>query len=365
MFDRFKNFISRHKRKFIVTGVVIGGGYLAFRFATRKIREFQENQAADLIEKARRSCHFDSTEQTCNQTIMRLAPNVCDIVINLCDTDAILEQIRLNPNNKLELWDELKVLSFTKLTTLVYASSILAITLRVQLNLLGGYLYRDTVTGEAKISNDIQQAYLTLIEHFIKDGIRDLNEVIEKNVRKIMMSYELKQKLSLSDIEQLFWSIQMAVNSDVKDPNGKISKFALPSNSIANEAVQKMFTETLDVLESDEVVTLSTNNVSRGFSQVVDSISEFYVDSQPPKPNGIIEIKDNPSTSKSDLNALFNVNKIEIPLAKLIPIICGLGSKSFSNTVKPPSLSTSLFTVYLLSDKLKMLGANVYEVFSQ
>lgn len=371
MFSRFRNFMSRHKRKFLVTGVVVGGGYLAFRFATRKLREFQESQASELIQKARRSCHFDSTEQTCNQTIMRLAPNVCDVVMNLSETDAVLEQIRSNPSNKLELWDELKVLSITKLTTLVYSSSMLAITLRVQLNLLGGYLYKDTVTAESKISNDIQQAYLSLIEHFIKEGISDLNRTIEDNVRKILANYDLKQKLTLSDIEQLFWSIQMAVNRSDKDPNGKIAKFMLPKAAPigCNDLLQKMFNETLDMLESDEVSTLSSNNISRGFSQVVDSISEFFGEpaNSAPKSNGsIIEISQNqPSTSKSDLNAMFNVNQTEIPLAKLIPIINGLGSKNFNNSVKPPSLSTSLFTVYLLSDKLKMLGANVYEVFSQ
>lgn len=367
MFDRFGNFLSRHKKKFIASSVLVGGGYLAFRFASRKIRQFQESQASDLLEKARRSCHFDSTEQTCNQTIMRLAPNVCEVVIRLNDTDYILDQIRLNPDNKLELWDEMKILAFTKLTTLVYSSSILAITLRVQLNLLGGYLYRDTVTSESRITNDIQQAYLTIVEHFIKEGIQNLNDIIEKNVRKIMKNYEFKQKMSLSDIEQLFWSIQMAVNSDENDPNTKIAKFALPHKFTGNEILKKMYTETLDCLESDEVSTLSANNISRGFSHAIDSIAEFYTNSSATSShlNNIEEIHNAPSTSKSDLNSIFNVNTTEIPLAKLIPIINGLGSKSFNNSIKPPNLSTTLFTVYVLSEKLKMMGANVYEVFSQ
>lgn len=366
MFTSFRNFLSRHKRKFIVTGVVVGGGVIALRYAQKKLREFQETQAREFMEKARRSGHFESTERTCNQTIMSLAPSLCDFIQNALDTDAILEQIRQNPDNKLELWEELNILSFTRLTTLIYASSMLVVTLRVQLNLLGGYLYKDSSLTEQKISNEIQQTYLSLIQYFMKDGILELVKNIEEKVRKIMKNYNLKQKLTLADTEQIFWSIQMAVNSESNDPNNSLAKYVLPAEVNGNELLHKMFNETLDMIESDEVSQLSTNNISRGFSIAVDSIAEFYTD--PTKKNGftsrIVEISE-PSTSKSDLNALFNVNIVEIPLAKLIPIINGLASKCFNNLSKPPSLSASLVTLFLLSDKVKLLGANVYEVFSQ
>lgn len=367
MFSRVKNFMSRHKRKFIITGIVVGGGILAVRFAQRKIREFQENSANDLIEKAKRSVHFESTEQTCNATIISLSGTLCETIIKMNDTDAILEQIRSNPENKLELWDEMKVAAFTRITAVVYSTSMLVVTLRVQVNLLGGYLYKDTVSEESKISNELSQAYLSLVQFYLKDGVFRLYHLIEGSVRKILMNFNLGQKLKLSDVEQIFWSIQMAVNSDRAGPNSSLHKYMLPERCDGNQLLEKMFGETMDMLESDEVEQLCTNNVSRGFAQVIDSIAEYYSE---PLRNGITELtpqqvlEEVAHSSKADLNKVMNLNEVEIALAKLIPILNGLGSKRFNNTVKPPSLSTSLVTLYLLSDKIKMLGANVYEVFS-
>lgn len=378
MFSSVKNFLSRHKRKFIVTGVVVGGGILALQYAQRKLREFQEAQTREFIQRTRRSQHFESTERTCNQAIMGVAPALCDKILKRLNTDIILQQIREMPENKVELWNELKVQAFTRLTALVYACSMLVVSLRIQLNILGGYLYKDTVAdGQTELTKENQQRYLSLSQHLLDEGVEKLVSLIERKVREVLGQYELKQNLSLADTEQIFWSIQMAVNSDVQDPNSTLGKYILPDEldyPNETELLTKMYTETLDMLESDEASSLNTYNVSRGFSIVMDSIADYYY--EPLKKNGMDIANENsislPSTSKSDLNVVTtgtastmpNINSVQLPLAKLIPIVNGLSGKPFSVNVRPASLSTSLVTLYLVSDKVKVLGANVYEVFS-
>ncbi|KAG4076434.1 hypothetical protein HA402_005877 [Bradysia odoriphaga] len=378
MFSSVKNFLSRHKRKFIVTGVVVGGGVLALQYAQRKLREFQEAQTREFIQRTRRSQHFESTERTCNQAIMGVAPALCDKILKRLNTDIILQQIREMPENKVELWNELKVQAFTRLTTLVYACSMLVVSLRIQLNILGGYLYKDTVAdGQTELTKENQQRYLSLSQHLLDEGVEKLITLIERKVREVLGQYELKQNLSLADTEQIFWSIQMAVNSDVQDPNSTLGKYILQDEldyPNETELLTKMYTETLDMLESDESSSLNTYNVSRGFSIVMDSIADYYY--EPLKKTGMDIANENsislPSTSKSDLNVattstattMPNINSVQLPLAKLIPIVNGLGGKPFSVNVRPASLSTSLVTLYLVSDKVKILGANVYEVFS-
>lgn len=378
MFSSVKNFLSRHKRKFIVTGVVVGGGILALQYAQRKLREYQEAQTREFIQRTRRSQHFESTERTCNQAIMGVAPALCDKILKRLNTDIILQQIRETPENKVELWNELKVQAFTRLTTLVYACSMLVVSLRIQLNILGGYLYKDTVAdGQTELTKENQQRYLSLSQHLLDEGVEKLVSLIERKVREVLGQYELKQNLSLADAEQIFWSIQMAVNSDVQDPNSTLGKYILPDEldyPNETELLTKMYTETLDMLESDEASSLNTYNVSRGFSIVMDSIADYYY--EPLKKNGMDIANENsislPSTSKSDLNVVTtgtastmpNINSVQLPLAKLIPIVNGLSGKPFSVNVRPASLSTSLVTLYLVSDKVKVLGANVYEVFS-
>lgn len=362
---------------------------LALRYAQRKIIEYQQEQTRQFIERTKRSQHFESTERTCNQAIMGVAATMCQELLTKLDAEPILEQLRQKPDNKKELWQDLKVLAFTRLTTLVYACSILVVALRIQLNVLGGYLYKDTKLPSPNVTNDIQQKYLALSQHLLNDGLDKLAKLIDTKVRQILADYDLKQQITLADTEQIFWSIQMAVNADVNDPNGKMAEYVFPPENIdesvdgGGSVFNGMYTETLDMFESDETAALCANNVSRGYSIIMDNIADFYgaplssagneslasvsqfsVDdmmASTSNGNGGVPV----AATKSDLNVVTNINAIRMPLAKLIPVINGLASKQFDSNGRPPSLSTSLITLFMISEKVKLLGANVYEVFSQ
>lgn len=370
MLSSIRGFINRHKKKFIVTGCVVGGTMIIFHYARKKLQEFQENQAKEFIEKTRRLNHFESTELTCNQAIIGLSSNLHAEIMKLLDTNEILGKLRKNPENKIELWENLKIISFTRLTVLIYATSMLVITLRVQLNILGGYLYKDSITTDTKISDEIRQSYLSLIQYFLNEGLQELVKLIKTKITEILKSHSLDEELRLADIEQIFWSIQMAINNDKKDPNSKILHYVLPSTINDSGLLQKMYNETLDMLESEDVTILCSNNVSRGFSIAVDNIAEYYSGTK--KSNGVIgsdgggskDLKKKPATSKNELNEILDINKIKLHLAKIIPIINGITSKSFDNSSKTTNLTTSLITFFLVSEKIKTLGANVYEVFS-
>lgn len=379
MFSSLRNFMNRHRRKFLVSGVVIASGVLALRYAQRKLIEYQEAKAKEFFERTRRTQHFESTERTCNQTIMGLAPNLIEKILKHLNADDVVEQLRYNPDGKIELWNRVKVLAISRLCALVYACSMLVITLRVQLNILGGYLYKDAVNAEEKVTIDIQQNYVALVQHFLNDGCESLCDLIQSSVEHILNGYDLSRKLTLAETEQIFWSIQMAINSGANDPNNKLATFVFPNELPActsNPLYEKMFNETIDMLESTDVAALNANNVSRGFSVVMDNIADFYfkpingsnatkmmengISTTENTPN-ITELNDQPNSD----SVLPNISTVSIPLPKLIPIINGLAKQMFSNTTTPPSLSTSLVTLYLISDKVKSLGANVYEVFCQ
>lgn len=359
MLAQITRFINCHKRKFVVTGLVIGGTFLSLQYIKRKFIELQNQKSQQFLEHSRRMQHYESTERTCNQAIVGISTKLCDQIIKILNTNNILEELKNQPENKVELWNELKVVCFTKLTTFVYATSMLVITLRIQLNLLGGYLYKDTTTPtNIKISEENRQAYLSLIQYFLSEGILKLIELIDKKVREIMKSYSLMQNFTLADIEKVFWSIQIAINSHFKDRNPLFSKYVLPPRNNDNSILSIMFSETLDVLESDDVTALFLNNISNGYSVVVDNISEYYTEIN--QDHGDNKSVDNLSDNKN----IIYINRIKIPLARLIPILNGLTSKCVDNTKKHQNLATALSTFYLISDQIKLLGGNVYEVFS-
>ena len=398
MLARLRDFLGRHRRKFVVTGVLVGGTYIVLKYAQKKLIEMQERQAREFMEKTRRMQHFESTEKTCNQVIIGMGAEMIQAILKECSTDQLLEQLRENPTNKLELWEEMKIVSFTRLTTFIYASSMLVVALRIQLNLLGGYLYCDTVTGlyqeqkdakQPKINDDLKQKYLSFIRYFIQDGgLSELVRLIRSKVISVVKQLSLTKRLSLADMEQLFWSLQMAINSDPStDPCSRMSKYMLPSqlDDIAqgDPLLQKMYNETLDLLESDDVSNVCSNNICRGFSLAVDAIAESMSETilTAQKKSGESNSKNNISSQTADSinasitsadpakntngdNSLLNINSIQIALAKVIPIISGLTSRGFDSSTRPQNLATALITFYVVSEKSKVLGANVYETFS-
>lgn len=336
MFSSMKNFLNRHRRKFLIGGVVVAGGMLTLRYAQRKLIEYQEAKAREFIERTRKTQHFESTERTCNQAIMGLAPNLIEQILKSLDADSIVAELRNDPSEKILLWNRLKVLAIARLCALVYACSMLTITLRVQFNILGGYLYKDAVSNEEKITAELQQSYVALIQHFLTDGVESLCSLIQKKVDQILNSYDLSRKLTLAETEQIFCTIQMAVNSDTNDPSSHLAYYVYPSDLPActsNPLFEKMYNETIDMLESNDVSTLNANNVSRGFSIVMDNIADFYfkpVNGTIVTENGakfnhienkITEITDNDASTSQTLisEPLANINTTSIPIPKLIP----------------------------------------------
>lgn len=379
MLSRIRSFLNRHRRKFIVGGIIVGGAILLSRYTHKKLREWQERETKEFLERTRRQHHFESTERTCNQTILSLTPTIREAIVKILDTEKLVIRLRSDPPDKLSLWEELKILAFTRASVLVYAGAMLVVALRIQLNLIGGYMYQDS-TGEAEgeagaahISSTLQHRYLSLCHYFVNEGIRELCILIEVKVRLILEGTSLKQKFNLQDTEQLFWAIQAAVTSDLHDPIKCLAQYVLPPDRPTTphcDTLQKMISETMDLLESDEIISLTSSSVSRGFSLMVDQISEYY---RPAGDKTALNINAGPSglhtktqIGNSDAgysNGFTNFthpNSVAMPMAKLIPIVNGLIQNQTGHGGVPDPWIQQL----ILDDKLKLLGANVYEAFS-
>lgn len=380
MFTRIRGFLYRHRRKFIVGGILIGGAVIATQYAQKKLREWQERETKEFLEQTRRRHHFESTERTCNQTILSLAPTVREAIIKSLDTEDLVIKLRSSPTDKVPLWEELKILAFTRASVLVYAEAMLVVTLRIQLNLIGGYMYQDSTseteghgTRAAHVSSALQHNYLSFCHHFVNEGIRELCALVEEKVRLIVEGTSLKQKLNLQDTEQLFWAIQAAVTGDVCDPIKCLAQYFLPPDRPATEdcdTLQKMVSETTDLLESDEVISLTSSCVSQGFSLMVDRISDYYGPAADRTalnmnagPSGLQNKAQIPNSSlecNNSLPSFIHLNNVAMPMAKLIPIVNGLVQHLTGHGAGRDPWIQQL----ILDDKLKLLGANVYEAFS-
>ncbi|XP_072933436.1 peroxisomal biogenesis factor 3-like isoform X1 [Epargyreus clarus] len=371
MFERVRNFLNRHRRKFIVTGVIFGSFYLLMNYAQKKLREWQEREAKRFFEMTRKKQHFESTERTCNQTILSLSKIVSESILSVLNTEEIVQKLQDNPDNKLALWEQMKIMIFTRICVLVYALSILQVTLRVQLNIIGGYLYRDSVHEEEPlIDSELQAKYLSLCHHFVGQGVEDLAKQIEKTVKRAVEPVSLKKKVTLQEVEQMFWSIQTILCTDTNDgdPVKKMVHYLVGHAEINEAKFDTIVKETMDVLESDEVTSVAMSTVSHSFSSIVDEIANLFASKWVPTNKNHLEVSEEHVVTNGALklnenaNQFVDVNKVDMHFVKLLPVVNELITK---NTCKGNTNIPDLLTQQLtLNDKLKLLGANIYEVFS-
>lgn len=373
MYSRFKDFLYRHRRKFVVTGVVVGGTWLAVQYAQHKLKEYFEREAKEMVEKNRRQQHFKSTERTCDQTILSLSPTIQEAIVSAVNTEMLVEELQTATSGKVAIWEKLKVKAFTRVASLVYANSMLVLVLRIQLNLIGGFLIRDG-SSESNLPTELQHIYLSLCHHFRDIGVAQLCCLIERHVQSIMESISLKKPMSLRDTEELFWSIQNSVESNIHDnPIKTMSRYVMPPKesvdvgNLQETEVQTLFNimaETSDLMESDEVASLMRSCVSQSFAAVVDKLAEQFspVTSLDPVPGPSSEQEATAWTAA--MNGTVNKasfvhpSNVTLPLAKLIPVVNKLTEVS--------TLKKDLWVYQLIrNDLVKVFGANVYEAFGQ
>uniref|UniRef100_A0A4W6F6E8 Peroxisomal biogenesis factor 3 n=1 Tax=Lates calcarifer TaxID=8187 RepID=A0A4W6F6E8_LATCA len=354
MFSSAWNFVKRHKRKFIFAGAVVGGVYFLGKYAQKMIRELQEKEATEYIAQARRQFHFESNQRTCNMTVLSMLPPLREAIVSQLNSESLTALLKTKPANKLEIWEDLKIISFTRTVVAVYSTCMLVVLLRVQLNIIGGYLYLDNSVGKNGTTPlappDVQQQYLSSIQHLLGDGLTELMTVVKKAVQNSLGGVSLKQSLSMLELEQQLSWIRAEVESGSER---SLSWYMLADdeNALADQACGltendimtiKLLNETRDMLDSPDFSTVLNACLHRGFSRLLDNLAEFF---RPP-----------PVTHLQISNSLLSA--VSLPLAKIIPIINGQINTICSET--PSHFVQDL----LLNDQVKEFAANVYETFS-
>ncbi|KAJ8964101.1 hypothetical protein NQ314_005126 [Rhamnusium bicolor] len=309
VFSKIRGFFSRHRNKFIVGGIIFTGSILLTKYAQQRLKEWQERETREFFDRNRKQNHFESIGRTCNQTILNLSAALVEVIFKTVNTDEIIENLKMNPENKLEMWNNLKISVFCKSGVMIYSTVMLVVTLKIQLSIIGGYLYKDPNS----VSTEMQEKYLSLCQRFLNLGIPKLSKLMENEVKKTVDSIDLKKQLKLSDVEAIYWSIQTALATNNENPIDQFRSYIFYEDVPNSSDIYNILQVTADFLDSDEVKSLTTHCVNRGFILLGDQIAEFFTQ------NGLA-----PPSSMNDFVNPFEVKK---PLAKLLPIINGLLSK--------------------------------------
>lgn len=372
MWNSITSFARRHRRKFYVIGGIIGGVYVFRRVLASKLSEWENRQTQTFLDQMKRYHHFEGTLQTCDQTVLSLVPNVRENIQNVLKVDQLIEQLKTNPEKKLEIWEDLKILVFCETIGEICGEVLLVSFLRVQLSVIGGYMYIDTQKqgkGDKPLSNsplplngslracsqEVQQKYLGCINHFFNIGIRDLIMTVRDAVQESFKDISLKDRMTISDFQNILATIKQSLLGGEKSIITNVASFLLPRNGLEIEAfrsgpsvdnssttLHKMLLETRDVIETEDFGRILTEGIELGFSSAIDRVSE--------------------SMMSANQGEFVNPHQMAVPVAKIIPALHS-HYKTYDNC--SGSDKNSFLQQLLQLEKSKAFAANIYEAFSQ
>ncbi|KAJ4874223.1 Peroxisome biogenesis protein 3-1 [Raphanus sativus] len=284
--DLFRGFWSKHRRKILVTTACVGSGYLIYRLYnahTRNLadleRELSNERHNDELIKAQMKAHFDNIQMIADTTTLPHALHLLSSrIVEDIDVSGVMETLSrgkgtLVPSEKLHLWNELKVLSFTRMVVSLWSVTMLSLYIRVQVNILGRHLYIDTARGLASshlleeldlIDREDEQKFLTSADYLATNSMPSLIFHMKSAVKEVLKRKQLKDVLTTRTLEEtvirildVFMStgsphhwidyLMMAhdTTTDVSSSDATVTKFHL------------LVTETREVLTSTEFTNVA------------------------------------------------------------------------------------------------------------
>ncbi|GAB2298264.1 hypothetical protein Dimus_032334 [Dionaea muscipula] len=340
-------FWRRHQRKFFVTLGVLGGGYALYKLHNAyrcQLSELEielacEKEQDELI-KAQMQEHFMTIQRIAYSTTLPHVMNcLSSKVAQDLDVSLLTERLQqgkgqpysLTSLEKLELWDKLKILSFTRMVLSLWVMTMLTLYIRVQVNILGRHIYINTGRGVQNshwleevnlIDNEDEQQFLASADFLASSGLPSLICNMQTAAAECLRSKQLRDIFNptilhdtIMEILDTFISmgrpyhwVEYLVPDDSylhkstassSDGDGDISRF------------QRLMAETRAVLSSAE------------FRDIVDVALKTLVDAV------VKDMTDQPGGGNAALSGM-------IPLAKLLPHIARMGPILLGEPAKNP-----------------------------
>ncbi|GKV23639.1 hypothetical protein SLEP1_g33344 [Rubroshorea leprosula] len=327
----------KHKRKILVTAGVLGSGYLLYKlYNARKRsladleRELASERENDELIKAQLQGHFENIQRIAETTTLPHAMHyLSNRLAEELDLSLLTEKLKkgkgqpnsLSSSEKLELWDRLKILSFTRMVVSMWAVTMLSLYIRVQVNILGRHLYIDTARGLGSshlpedadlIERDNQQKYLASTDFLASYGMPVLISNMQAAATEVLKGKHLKDFFNATVLHETVMQI-LDMFMSMGSPHHWVDCL-MPENSRLNEISTAPTNENTILsgstkfdqlmLETKEVLT------SAEFGSVVEVSLKAVVDA-------LVEDLSLQSGGSSQTSGM--------PLAKFLPLIAQTG----------------------------------------
>ncbi|KAJ6970037.1 hypothetical protein NC653_034567 [Populus alba x Populus x berolinensis] len=227
-----RNFWRRHKRKILITSGVLGSGYFLCKLYNahqQKLadleRELARQRANDELIKAQLQDHFENVQLIADTTTLPHAMKYLRTrIAEELDLSQLTERLQkgkgqpttLTSSEKLELWDRLKIRSFTQMLVSLWAVTMLSLYIKVQVNILGRHLYIDTARGLGSslllenvdlVDRDDQQKFLASADFLANNGLLALISNIQAVVTEVLEGKKLTDLFNTTSLHETVMQI--------------------------------------------------------------------------------------------------------------------------------------------------------------
>ncbi|KAF3339704.1 peroxisome biogenesis protein 3-2-like protein [Carex littledalei] len=304
-----RGFWGRHKRKILIGLGAAGGGYVIYRLwdsHQRRMLELnrqkeRERQDEELM-KIQLKNHFESIQRISDTTTLPYAMHELRArILEQLDLSELRDRLMqgkgqpgvLSPQERIELWGRLKILSFTRTVAALWAVTILSLYVRIQVNVLGRHLYLDIArTAEEQGDSDSlrshgREEFLATADYLCTHGINTLLVNMQSAVMEVLKEKQLKDTFSIDQLQEtitqildLFVKIEgptFWVSYLVPEDVSTYRKLMVPSNS-SDELTHPIDTSKLEQLMSETRTILLRPDFGRIMDIAMKKAVELLID---------------------------------------------------------------------------------------
>ncbi|KAJ8475768.1 hypothetical protein OPV22_019495 [Ensete ventricosum] len=352
-----RGFWGRYRRKILISLGVLGGGYFVYKLYEshrRRLsdleRQLDGSRQVDELIKNQLHAHFENIQRISDTTTLPYAMHYLRSRISKdLDLSHLTEKLMqgkghsssLAVKEKFELWERLKILSFTRTAASLWSMTVLCLYVRVQVNILGRQLYvqiaRDSENSEAldeidSFGKHSQQDFLATADYLATYGINSLVMNMQSAAREVLKDKQLKEPFTAAQLsETMIQILQMFTN--IGEPNYWIS-YVMPEN--VNDYKQQIAMSDTGFDDSSVIMDASKLEHLLFETRAVLSSPEF---------GNVLEISLNKVVDVLTEDVSIHVGGTSssgVPLAKLLPQITWLslplldepGSNKFVQSVR-------------------------------
>ncbi|KAE9613859.1 hypothetical protein Lal_00016321 [Lupinus albus] len=301
----------QHRRKVFVSFGILGSGYCLYKLygAHRSRlhaleRELTVQRENEELMKTQMQAHFENIQRISDTiTLPHALHNLSCRMAEELDLSRLLERLiqgKGQPNTltqaeKLELWDTLKIQSFTRLALSVWVTTMISLYTKVQVNILGRHLYIDTArslgssdsmeTGDI-VDREEQQKFLGSVDFLSEYGLPALICDMEATTKEILNGKQLSGLFNSVALNVTIMQILHKFISMSESPHSWL-KYMLPEDVIShsttsstNDLVPSGVADFEQLMSEARTVLLSAefgSIVEISLKAVVDKLVELMV----------------------------------------------------------------------------------------